>query len=181
MEIKNMNETHSGDGNSDVVYVGIDQSFTGCGTVVLNGNGELLEFSLTKTKKDQYPDVFTRALAITDNVIGFLEKYPTAMVAMEGLAYGSIGNATRDLAGLQFVLITNIRTRLNKQEVLFTPTTVKAKAVGRSKKVTKGDMIDATNSVVLDEFKAAGFKKTTGLADLVDAYWIARLLYDSNT
>lgn len=180
MEIKNMNETHSGDGNSDVVYIGIDQSFTGCGVVVIDNNGKVVDFSLTKTKKDQYPDMFDRATVVVDNVLSMVSKYPNSFVALEGLAFGSVGNATRDLAGLQFVLVTSLRTKLQKPEQIYTPTTVKSRAVGRSKKVTKGDMINALDDDIVKLFKDAGFLKTTGLGDLADAYWIAQLCLDKN-
>lgn len=181
-------ETHSGDHNStneveiakDMVYIGIDQSFTGCGVVVLNAQGEMIGFSLTKTKKGEYPDMFERAHVITKNVLNVVEQYPDSFVALEGLAFGSVGNATRDLAGLQFTMVTSLRYQLNKSETIFTPTTVKSKATGKSRKITKADMIAATPVEILKQFTDSGYKKTTGLADLADAYWIARLCLDKH-
>jgi Holliday junction resolvasome RuvABC endonuclease subunit len=60
----------------------------------------------------------------------------------------------------------------HKVEVVV-PGTVKKFATG-SGKATKEEMIDSLPKHVREYFDALGVKKTTGLADLTDAYFIAK-------
>lgn len=161
------------------VFIGIDQSFRGCAAVVLDENGAMIAHELAKTSKTD-GDIFHRAAFIADSIINFASKFSQndIVIGLEGLAFGMTGNSTRDLAGLQFVLITRIRAALGIKEELVSPTELKKFAVGsgNGKKVDKNVMIAALPVDIHKTFTDNKFKKTTGLGDLSDAYWIASYL-----
>lgn len=110
---------------------------------------------------------------------GFYENDHNINVCIEGVANGASGDATRGLAGLQFLIMSKF---LDEQEDDFMemkepfaidvvpPTTVKKFATdnGRADK-------DEVFESLPDEVKArfAEYPKTKGRYDLADAYWIA--------
>lgn len=152
--------------------IGIDQSFSCTGVVVLV-DGQMTKFETISTKEMKDNDIHFRANFIAERLaqIVYLEK--PDRIAMEGLAFQQIGNATRDLAGLQFVLINKLTYQMGYEVELHTPLAVKKLATG-SGKSKKEQVIEALPDDVLAQFKAAKYVKTRGLADLADAYFIAK-------
>jgi Holliday junction resolvasome RuvABC endonuclease subunit len=150
--------------------LGIDQSYTGCAYVVME-NGIMTDFGIVRTPKTD--DMFTRARNTALQICDVYAQHKPDTTQLEGLAFGMIGNATRDLAGLLFTIV-NVLTLKNPTftYTLLSPTTVKKSATG-SGKAKKADMIDALPADIREKFAAKGFKKTTGMADLADAFWIA--------
>jgi Holliday junction resolvasome RuvABC endonuclease subunit len=55
--------------------------------------------------------------------------------------------------------------------IIIPPKTVKKIATGNGN-ASKDDMIEHLPKIVREEFAAIGYKKSTGLKDLADAYWI---------
>jgi Holliday junction resolvasome RuvABC endonuclease subunit len=104
-----------------------------------------------------------------------MQMHKPDFIALEGLAFGMTGNATRDLAGLQFSIITVARYIDLINIEIVTPLSVKKFATDNGK-AKKEDMIAALPILVGDMFRERGFKKTTGLADLADAYFIAKFI-----
>ena len=156
--------------------MGIDQSYTNTGYCVIDERGDLIDFGTYKTSKDH--DVYDRALSVANFVISKIDEHNLDGFTIEGLALGMRGDATRDLAGLIFTII--IQTRLHKKNALLetvAPTSLKKFATG-SGKATKDQMITSVPQHILDEFLDAKYKKTTGLADVCDAYWLARKRLD---
>lgn len=152
--------------------IGIDQSFTSTGIVMLDVSGAVQASCRISSNPDQ--DIFDRAQFITAMIIDFVRDYPAADIAMEGLAFGGVGNATRDLAGLQFHIVIELRKR-NRNVIIYTPQTVKKTAeLPKGSKRGKAEMIAALPSEVAEYFATSGYKKTKGLPDVTDAYWIAR-------
>ncbi len=89
------------------------------------------------------------------------------------------GNATRDLAGLQFSIINKIKFILEKDITIVAPPTLKKSATG-SGKASKEEMIEALPKEVLELFtKDKNWKKSRGLTDVTDAYFLARYLIDN--
>lgn len=153
-------------------YLGVDQSYTSSGIVIMDDNAELVHSEIFKTSKEE--DVFVRAWTISEKIVALIKEYRVESVSIEGLAFGSVNaNATRDLAGLQFLIVTKVRLVLGLHIEIIAPTSLKKYAT-TSGKATKKDMIAALPPLVLEHFKTQGFRVTTGLADLTDAYFLAQ-------
>ncbi len=150
--------------------LGIDQSFTSSGLVFLN-EGVLVEAH--KFCADKNTNRFAQAYEIALHIGEYIDTYNPDVIAIEGLAFGMRGNVTRDLGGLQFVIIAYLQEVKNKLVDIIAPTSVKKFATG-SGRAKKEDMIESLPSDVHSYFIKLGVKKTTGLADLADAYWIAK-------
>lgn len=153
------------------MIVGIDQSYNFNAIVALTEVGTVDRFWIIK-KKDTL-DIFANARFIADQIGSIVLELQPNWVVIEGLSFGGIGNQTRDLAGLQFVIITHLRYNLGFESIIIVPPpTLKKFATGNGR-AEKQDMIDKVPSDILTLFKNSGFKKTTGLGDLSDAYWLA--------
>lgn len=123
---------------------------------------------------DVNKDKFERAWEVTSRIRELAQQYPPDVIGFEGLAYAKNGNATRDLAGLLFTTVTILRyiDRYNVEVVA--PTEVKKTAVKGN--ASKDELVEALPDEIRHEFDAIGVKKTTGLRDLSDAYWIGRTI-----
>jgi len=157
------------------IFMGIDQSFTNSGIVIMDESGDVKYFTTIKTKKDVDGDIFDRAITISSNLIEVIQKYDPTTLSLEGLAFSKFGNATRDLAGLQAVIITRIRneTKYGSRLLIVSPNLLKKFATEKGG-ASKQDMVDFLPKNVLESFAEAKFKKTTGLYDLADAYHLAK-------
>ena len=159
--------------SSPLYVIGIDQSFTSTGFVVLNNEDQSVVFS-ARICSDPKSDIFDRVVQITTEVVNLINTWPNAPIILEGLAFGNVGNATRDLAGLQFHLVIKLR-ELKREVTIYTPLTVKKTAeLPKGSKRGKKEMMEALPPDVMALFLSNGFKKTKGLPDITDAYWIAR-------
>lgn len=156
--------------------LGVDQSYTSTGLVVLS-DGNIT--SAGRFVTDVTRDKPSRAWELGLHICRMVQEHRIDVVAIEGLAFGLRGDATRDLAGLQFVITAMIK-HLGVSDVpvlVVSPKTVKMAATG-SGKADKSAMIDSLPISALNIFEKMGVKKTTGLADLADAYWIAVVASD---
>lgn len=159
--------------------LGIDQSFTSAGYVILDESGEVVDFGTIRTVGEKNGvandgDIFDRATMVTEGMIAHATEHDVALVGLEGLAFSKFGNATRDLAGLQFVLITQLKkTKFGGNMEIISPNLVKKFATGKGS-ADKVAMAAAMPQKFLDDIAERNYKKTTGLYDIADAYWIAR-------
>lgn len=153
-----------------MITVGIDQSYTSCGFVALDGDKVLYAEAYAS---DKTSDIFWRSWTQMLYTIQLVNKWQPKHIAMEGLAFMRFGNATRDLAGLQFVLVTSLRYQHHKDVEVVPPLTLKKFATGNGK-AKKDDMVASLPEDVRKSFQEQGFKKTKGLYDVTDAYWLAR-------
>lgn len=159
-------------------YIGIDQSYTSTGFVVLDEQKNLIDCNILSTPKTD--DIFKRAWELSEAIITGISKYPDAKLAIEGLAFSMRGNATRDLAGLQFSIITKINFILKRDITIVAPPTLKKSVTGTGK-ASKEEMIDALPKDILEVFtKEKNWKKSRGLTDVTDAYFLARYLIDKD-
>jgi len=150
--------------------LGIDQSYTSTGVVLLE-DGALLKghkFSANKTMNR-----FGQAYEIAIHLAGIVDEFKPDVIAIEGLAFGMRGNVTRDLGGLQFVIISHLQEVKGREIEIIAPTSAKKFATG-SGRAKKEEMIESLPESVHSYFVGLGVKKTTGLGDLADAYWIAK-------
>ncbi len=159
-------------------YIGIDQSYTSTGFVVLDDSKKIVECEIFSTPKTD--DIFKRSWELSETIITEIDKYDECKLAIEGLAFSMRGNATRDLAGLQFSIINKVKFVLSRDIVIVAPPTLKKSATG-SGKASKEEMIDALPKDVLELFtKDRNWKKSRGLTDVTDAYFLARYLIENN-
>lgn len=154
------------------ITLGVDQSYTNTGFVVMK-DSVMVEFGTFKTTKDK--DVYDRATMLSEFITAKASAHGVERINIEGLAFGIRGDATRDLAGLLFVVITGIRRAFGDAipVTVVAPTSLKKFATGTGKS-DKTAMTAAVPIETLEKFKEAKFKKTTGLTDIVDAYWLAK-------
>ena len=148
----------------------IDQSFTSSGIVVFDDD-EIIHAEKYATQKEE--DMFARAWAVSEHILQIEQQYKTDFVAIEGLAFADMGNKTRDLAGLQYTIVTRLRFVEGKDVRIIPPTTVKKVATGKGN-AKKDLLLDVLPKDALKLFLELGVKKTTGLRDLCDAYWIGK-------
>lgn len=150
--------------------LGIDQSYTSAGYCIIDDNEEVIDFGTIRTSVED-GDIFNRARIITNKIKKIAEEHAVDVVGLEGLAFGGFGSATRDLAGLQFLIVDSFRP--TKIEIIV-PTSVKKLAVGKIKrKIIKQDLVDALPEKTKNLFLERGLKKSKGLFDVTDSYWIS--------
>jgi len=146
--------------------VGIDQSLTHTAVVVLE-DGDLVGCHVIKSnKKDSIEQRIAYVWEMIDMIID-----DDDLVYLEGLSYGSNSISARPLAGLYYHILVN----LNNGGYIydnFPPKTIKKFALnGNAKKPEMfAEIPESDRNILID----TGYKKTTGLMDLSDAYWIAR-------
>ena len=150
--------------------LGIDQSYTSTGYCIINENRDVVRFGVINTSPET-GNIYKRARLITNSIKQIADEYSAELIGIEGLAFGGFGNATRDLAGLQFLIIDSF----GMEKITITaPTSVKKIAIGKHKgKIKKQDLFEALPEIVKKSFLDFGLKKTKGLYDVTDSYWIA--------
>jgi len=157
----------------------IDQSFTHTAINIFDLNSEEVIYSTViktlnkdkKTKKE-YP-IELRIKFILEELSKVLEKFDCQFVFLEGLSFNNRNSTSaRNLAGLYYAMLLLF---LDKQieYYSFPPTSVKAFALkGNS---SKEEMYDRLPDNVKELFSELNVKKTTGLLDLTDSYYIGKL------
>jgi Holliday junction resolvasome RuvABC endonuclease subunit len=154
----------------------IDQSYTCSGFVILRDG---IVTHCEKFSTDKNKDIFERAWDVVERVVEISRDHNPDIIAMEGLAFGGKGNATRDLAGLQFTIVTRMRFVHGINVEIVAPGTVKKVATGKGNS-PKELLLENLPKDVHKKFLDLGVKKTTGLLDLTDAYWIGRTVEEIN-
>lgn len=152
------------------MILGIDQSMACSGLVILDDE-KMIHHEVFKTSKDD-GSIFVRFNMISNKLIDMILKYNIDKVNIEGLPFGRIpGNASRDLAALQGVIISKILEQCNIECKIIPPTAVK-KFATESGKAKKEDMVKALPEDIRQRFIDSNLKKSTGLYDATDAYFI---------
>lgn len=160
--------------------MGIDQSYTSTAYCIANGlgSGNLTNFGLISSVKTD--DIFARARHIATELSTVVNEHNVDVVALEGLAFGAKGDSTRNLAGLQFTIVNMIYTNYKKPCEIYAPGTIKKIATGKGNS-PKNMLLESLPVDIKTRFVDAGAKKTKGLLDLVDAYWILQTSIIQNT
>jgi Holliday junction resolvasome RuvABC endonuclease subunit len=159
-----------------MIYLGLDQSFTSSGYCLLNEDN-IVDFGVIKTNQED-GDNHDRVNIIINKLEEIYNEHKEIKMSMEGLSFGNNGNAIRNLAGLQYVIINKFKYEMKIGDItIISPKTVKKFATGSGgsskNKVTKAMMVAALPDDVRTLFKSK-YKVSTGLYDIVDAYWIAK-------
>lgn len=154
--------------------LGVDQSYTSSGYCVIDESGSVIDIGTIRTKAEVDGDIFDRAALVAKKVIELSDLHDPLRIGMEGLAFAKFGNATRDLAGLQFVLITQLRaTKHGSNMEIVSPNLLKKFATDKGN-ASKDEMAAALPDNVRALIDEKKLKKTTGLYDCTDAYWLAQ-------
>ena len=150
--------------------IGIDQSLTGTAYVVMDKHKKIIVHGMIRTTKEDYLQIGCGR--ISQELKNVVVNCNASLVSIEGLSYGSIGNATRNLA----VLMGWIQSAIYYETCwLETPaTTLKKYATGNGK-AKKHNMLESLpepfQQEVKDTYRKSG--KLSGLEDIPDAYWLA--------
>lgn len=163
---------------SEIRFLGIDQSYTSSGYTVLNEVGNIVDFGRICTTEEDHGDIFDRAWVIAKAVGMLYQAHNPFFIGIEGLAFSKVGNATRDLAGLQFTIVNYLQYIINcpkKKIIIPSPNEIKKFATGRGN-AGKNDMIATLPIDVVKLFESREYKKTTGLTDIADSYWISKMI-----
>lgn len=153
----------------------IDQSYTSTGLIVFTNN-EVTHAEIVRSNPSR--DIYERAWDICNFVATKADEFLPDIIGLEGLAFSKFGNATRDLAGLQFTMITLLRFIKKYRIVIVPPNTVKKIATGRGN-AKKEELFKTLPEEIKDKFKEMGALKTKGLYDLTDAYWIGKSVIET--
>ena len=154
---------------------GIDQSLTNTAIVVFDYNTEeivdLKVFKSTKRSGDREFTPEERIFALNESIQAYVLEHDCEYVFLEGLSLNSNSRTMRDLAGLYYVIKSTFYGNGTPCHHI-PPKSVKAFALhGNAKKDEMFDVIPERDKEILIETKT---KKTTGLYDLSDAYWIGK-------
>lgn len=162
-----------------MISIGIDQSYTSSGVVILDGTGNVVDIRRFVSAKAL--DMFGRAEQVANFVADTIIEVGADKVAIEGLAFGIRGSATRDLAGLQYMIVCTVRRRTGKECKIIAPLTLKKFATG-SGKASKKDMVAAIPEADVTYMREVkGLKTTTGLTDVADAYFLAKYIHQEQS
>ncbi len=148
----------------------VDQSFT-CSGIVVMKDRQMLHCETFKTDKSK--DTYLRAWEVVQKLCQMYSDHEPDVVALESLSFSSFGNATRDLAGLQFSIVTYLRYVRGYDVRIIPIGTIKKLATGKGN-AKKMELLECLPNDVRKTFDDIGVKKTTGLLDLTDAYWLGR-------
>lgn len=147
---------------------GIDQSLTKTGVVIFDNDFQVMihhEVIETKLNKVDALDSFKRVAEIASRIEFLCNFYSVSSVRIEGLSYGSLGQATRTLAGLHYVIVDRLM-HASIDVAVIAPTALKKAATG-SGRADKQMMLDACPSDVCEQLSKFG--KTKERFDLADA------------
>lgn len=117
---------------------------------------------------------YIRAIDISNKLGELVYNKRPDVITIEGLPFMSRSNVTRDLAGLQYLIVdrmVDLGYKLDENLFIIPPTQLKKFATG-SGKAGKDDMVDAIPSPLKATIKRIPVKD--GRRDIADAYWLAK-------
>ena len=145
-------------------FIGIDPSLTGTAVVVLNEEAKILRQELISTKAK---DMIEKRMSI---ILDKVKKEITSkddIVYIEGLSFGSSGQATLDLSGLHYL----ITVMLHVDNIIF-----KNIPPGTLKKYVTGNGRAKKNLMLLKVYQKFGQEFTDD--NICDAFCLARMSYE---
>lgn len=158
------------------IVLGIDQSLSSTGMVIIAGDTIVYAEAFRTVKKDTdyVEDVMARTMQISAHICRLVTAYSVDFVVIEEPSLGSHGNATRSLAMLFGVLLSDLR------KMGLTPTTVPPKSL---KKAATGNgnagkplMLSAVPELLRLRLEKTPITK--GRYDIADAYHLANYKKD---
>lgn len=134
-----------------MVVIGIDQSLTASGVVILH-DGDLVYHCVIKSCKAD-GDNFQRVENISTAIMLIVNKYKPDYAVIEGLAMGARAGMLGDLGGLQHVILSKIKYGYKCPMDVIPPKTLKKLATGTGN-ADKWMMFDALHYIVRETFVA---------------------------
>lgn len=194
------------------VLMSVDQSLSHCAVVIFSDgqpiHREMIRTGSTKSKGKQQKDVvyfdtvYEQIAYICDRIVRLVYEYDIDDYVMESLSLGSIGSATRDLAGLFYSIAISIvrdgNNMLGYDNIhTVAPTSVKSFARGLlppEEQLVRKEKLDKKTSAVLVSWAKVKMEKShmvravdcahpgwldgltlaAGKADYADAYLIGK-------
>ena len=155
----------------ETLFIGIDQSYTGFGLVVLDNNGHCHQKSLLKYPLNKFKDEGDRLVKIYDDLIMYFAIHQGSgakiHIGMEGYAYGAKLNREK-LGELGGIVKLTSNLVFGSSPTSIAPTALKSFITG-SGKTSKELMVSAVQKLdpeITDH-------------NLADAYGISYMLYSS--
>jgi Holliday junction resolvasome RuvABC endonuclease subunit len=141
----------------------------------LKDGEELIHHEIISAPKEE--DIILRARFVVQEIVNKVDIYKPNFIGLESLSFSSRGDQTRNLGGLQFMIINELRYNLGKNVQVVNINTLKKFATGNGK-ADKNMMIESLPDHILDIAKT--IPKTKGRDDFADAYHIARYIHEQN-
>jgi len=148
-----------------MIVLGLDQSLSSTGVVVLDGDGRTKLLTKVKTKPNQFPKEVERMIYIKDVIGNICDQFYVDHAVMEDFSYNSIGNRLFQMGGLGYI----IRELFHEKNIpcsIIKPTMLK-KFATNSGAAKKNEVIDAVNK------RWGQSLKIPGDTDIADAYVLA--------
>lgn len=153
-----------------MIKMGIDQSFRKTGICVVDSEENVLFHDVISTECGD-KSILTKvdnAVEIARQLVVLVDIYNVDLVNIEGLSFGARGDATRDLAGLLFIILSYLKKVVDVE--IIPPNTLKKHATGNGR-ASKEDMLSSLPDDMIEAFMKVSIAK--GRYDLADAYWLA--------
>lgn len=158
------------------MLISLDISIRSTGYCIFNDKGELVVFgTINSSSKDL---IYTRLDYIESKLISILNKYKITTACVEAPSFGSRGAMSYNLFGVHFSIVRV----LNNYNIAYSQlniASIKKYATGNGR-AGKENMVDCLPVEIKELFLNEGFKKTTGLYDLTDAYFIGKKYMKDN-
>ena len=159
-----------------MVFLSLDQSLSCTGYTLwaksprkAEGTYKLVAFG-TLSRPKYITDTVLQIKWMKEQVVQLMEEHKVTSVALEGLPYGMQSTSVRSLSALYFCLLLHFE----KTETLVTVVTpTQAKKCAIKGNASKQEVYEALPQELREQVEQKGFKKTTGMYDIADAYWIA--------
>lgn len=155
------------------VALGLDQSLTSTGWYIMAPGYEDHGTISTSREKDNPLDSYTRVLFMADAIRDLIMEHKVDVLVIEGLGFGAKGNATRDLAGLQYHIICSVLRMPRKVRIAVIPPTTLKKFATDNGRANKEDMFDALPDMTKEVIKK--YPKSRGRYDVTDAFYLSIL------
>jgi len=157
------------------MILSLDISLRCTGYCVFDDLGTLIAFGTIKT--DNKSSTYKRVSVIVTKVTSLVHKYLITRCIIEAPAFGARGSMSYYIFGLHFYLAIVLES-LQLKPTQIAPTSLKKYATGNGK-AKKPEMVDSLPENVRKLFVNSNLKKTTGLYDVTDAYFLGKKLLDT--
>jgi Holliday junction resolvasome RuvABC endonuclease subunit len=154
---------------------GIDPSLTSTGVVILEDDNPMPVYAAC-IKSDKETSKIFRATWIGQKCVEMLTDNAVEIAYVESPALGYAArnsNIRADLAGLFYRVMGDVSIINGIPARNVPPKALKFFAT-KNGKASKDQMVEAVPDDVIDYFLSLGYKKSTGIVDLCDAYHLAR-------